>query len=129
MPILSTSYIQRNRDPWKIGVLMYNCTAQSSCRIPIKIQKSSPTANSTTPIDTHLRVPQQPDNQPPSRSCSFRMLCNTATRGNPKEAILTQESRRSEAGDESSQATRGHHRCLCPVLAALHGSLCCDGSL
>ncbi|GIX94495.1 hypothetical protein CDAR_620001 [Caerostris darwini] len=47
----------------------------------------------------------------------------------PKETLLTQEPRRSEAGDESSQATRGHHRCLCPVLAALHGSVCGDGSL
>ncbi|GIY06831.1 hypothetical protein CEXT_721551 [Caerostris extrusa] len=109
------------------------------CGIPIKNSvkdskepgnwKSSPTANSTTPIDTHLRVPQQPDNQPSSRSCSFKMLCNTATCG----ILRRPSSRRSlvsmKQETKAGQATRGHHRFLRPVLAALHVSLCCDGSL
>ncbi|GFQ97843.1 histamine H1 receptor [Trichonephila clavata] len=46
-----------------------------------RLGKCSPPLNATTPIENHLQVPQQLDIPPPSRSCSFRLLCNTATRG------------------------------------------------
>ncbi|GFV32581.1 histamine H1 receptor [Trichonephila clavipes] len=57
-------------------------------------EKCSPPLNATTPVENHLRVPQQLDIPPPSRSCSFRLLCNTATRG----ILRKPSSRRSVIG-------------------------------
>ncbi|GIX94488.1 hypothetical protein CDAR_619951 [Caerostris darwini] len=110
IPILSTSYIQRSRDPWKIGEILTYSKFYHTNRYPLE---STPATRQSTS----------------EQELQFQDALQHGDSWDPKEAILTQEPRRSEAGDETSQATSGHHRCLRPVLAALRGSVCCDGSL